>query len=571
MTTVPLDAALARDVIADELLVIAAAARKDDGFRTPAETLAVVSGRIASMLNYDQVVIWLAGTVPGAPADVASLGLSDSAWSQIIETGGCGLPTTIDDVWARPELQGVRQAGRPWRSGVFVPAIAGGSLVAIVCALRAEVSRVSPHELELLQTSARVAGIALDVSIAARRAADAIDGLASRAVRTEELAQLNDTKNTMTELALEATGDPVLSICETLASRLSTSVLVWDLIGGKVRAFSGTAEFRSATTKLLVARDQAHLKRLCANAQLGAATVYPIGRDKALGLLLVGQPADESTFVSDGLVKHGVALLAFDLESDAADRTARDISRPSLLHALVSGRLSAKQAHSVGAYVDAVGQRLRIGFLSVADDTLATATSHRLNFSARRRGCLAAAAEKDGVVLLVEDAEPSKLKGTVLSLVGSVSPGPWSVGISEPFVEFDEAAAALAQAHIALASAASYQIAFHDEIGPTVTLLKYMPPGAVPQFVDEILGPLTDYDQEHRGALVETLRAYLRHRGSLRKAAEELFVHSNTVQLRLGRAAQLTGFDLHDPRQIGILSLAFAWRDHDFGKSLSRT
>ncbi len=97
-------------------------------------------------------------------------------------------------------------------------------------------------------------------------------------------------------------------------------------------------------------------------------------------------------------------------------------------------------------------------------------------------------------------------------------------------------------------------------MGPTVALLKHLPPGAAARFVTEILRPLTDYDRERNGALIDTLASYLRHRGSLRKAADELFVHSNTVQLRLARASQLTGIDLHDPRQLGILSLAFAWR-----------
>ncbi|HUD39821.1 MAG TPA: helix-turn-helix domain-containing protein [Streptosporangiaceae bacterium] len=549
----------------NELLVIAAAARKDDGFRSPAETARAVSARIALMTGCDQVVIRLVGVGPAAGSD--RLGLSDAAWSQIIETGECGLPVTIDDVSDRPELwdprvgPGVSQGERAWRSGIFVPAIAGGRLVGIVCALRNERGQLGARVLDTLLAAARLAGIALDISMAAARMSDLVDGLMTCAVSSQELTLLNDTTSTMTELALQSAGDPVLAICETLAQGLHTSVLVWDLIGGKTRAFSGRAEFRSQITELLVSRDQAHLKRLAPDTAFGNATAHPIGRDRALGLLLVETPQIEPTFVSAGLVKHSVALLAFDLESDSSDRTARNVSRPSMLHALVSGRLSDRQAHDVGAYVDAVGQRLRIGFLSVCDDATATATSHRLNFSARRRGCLAAAAERDGVILLVEDAETAKLRATVLGLVSSVSAASaWSLGISEPFVDFSSAPAALAQAHIALASAAKYQIVFHDEIGPTAALLKYLPPGAVPRFVDEILKPLTDYDREHNGSLVKTLRAYLQHRGSLRKAAEELFVHANTVQLRLGRVGQLTGIDLHDPRQIGILSLAFAWR-----------
>ncbi len=219
-------------------------------------------------------------------------------------------------------------------------------------------------------------------------------------------------------------------------------------------------------------------------------------------------------------IQHAVAPARVRSRGGAsrAHRPQRLAAR-AFLHALVSGRLSSRQAIDVGPFVDATGQAMRIGFLTVADDVTATATSHRLNFSARTRGCLAAAAEQDGVLLLVEDDDSVTLRSTIHALIESVAPGRWALGVSEPFLDLADARAALDQAQSRSVPAEFQQIAFHDEMGPTVALLKHLPPGATARFVAEILQPLTDYDRERNGALIDTLAAYLRHRGSLRKAA----------------------------------------------------
>jgi hypothetical protein len=539
------------ELVVDDLIVLAAAARTGDGFRSPAETAAVIGSRVAVALGYERVSVTLLDHADPAPE------LPTTIWAQVIEAGETGVPTLIRDLHERPEpeLAGLAATGS-WRSAAFVPVSARGHLIGTLNAFGSRPGEHSSAELERLQAAARVAGVAIDVALTAQRFTDGADpGVAAG------LAELSEAQNALTRVALEPSGDAVNAVSERLAVSLGTSVLVWDVPGAKTRAFAGEPEFRSRVTDLLAGRDPVRLGRTTAGSDLGGAVAYPIGRDRTLGLLVLdpGRLAAASA-VADGLVQHAVALLAFDLEAERAERQARNVSRPSILHALVSGRLSSRQATDVGPFVDATGQAMRIGFLTVADDATATATSHRLNFSSRTRGCLAAAAEQDGVLLLVEDADPATLRTTISALIDSVAPGRWALGMSEPFLDLADARAALEQAHVALGSAEYQQIAFHDEMGPTVALLKHLPPGAAARFVEEILQPLADYDRERNGALIDTLAAYLRHRGSLRKAADELFVHSNTVQLRLARASQLTGIDLHDPRQLGILSLAFAWR-----------
>ncbi|GAB3496765.1 PucR family transcriptional regulator [Flexivirga lutea] len=70
--------------------------------------------------------------------------------------------------------------------------------------------------------------------------------------------------------------------------------------------------------------------------------------------------------------------------------------------------------------------------------------------------------------------------------------------------------------------------------------------------VDKVTRPLRD-----RPALRDTVPAYL-DEGGLEAAARVLFVHPNTVRYRLGRIAELTGFDLTDSRDAFTVRLALA-------------
>lgn len=66
-------------------------------------------------------------------------------------------------------------------------------------------------------------------------------------------------------------------------------------------------------------------------------------------------------------------------------------------------------------------------------------------------------------------------------------------------------------------------------------------------FVQDLLGPLLEYDREHTAELIRTLESYLDHGRSVKLTAEALFVHYNTVRYRIDRIEQLLGRSLEDP------------------------
>ena len=55
----------------------------------------------------------------------------------------------------------------------------------------------------------------------------------------------------------------------------------------------------------------------------------------------------------------------------------------------------------------------------------------------------------------------------------------------------------------------------------------------------DVLKPLSDYDAQHDAGYVETLESFLRHDGSIKAVADELFIHRNTIQYRMGNIKSL--------------------------------
>jgi sugar diacid utilization regulator/putative methionine-R-sulfoxide reductase with GAF domain len=102
------------------------------------------------------------------------------------------------------------------------------------------------------------------------------------------------------------------------------------------------------------------------------------------------------------------------------------------------------------------------------------------------------------------------------------------------------------------------KFSLYDELGIVRLLLGGGDAGPdLQRFVDDITGPLREYDLKHDGALVQTLRGYFDNDCSQRRAAEALFIHPKTLSYRLTQIAELTGLDLatHADRMRADLAL----------------
>lgn len=80
--------------------------------------------------------------------------------------------------------------------------------------------------------------------------------------------------------------------------------------------------------------------------------------------------------------------------------------------------------------------------------------------------------------------------------------------------------------------------AFFDELG-TVRLFYNQSRQDLEEFVDEILGPIIQYDKEKDAKLLFTLWEYFRVNTNMAVATKNLYIHVNTLRYRLKKAEEL--------------------------------
>jgi hypothetical protein len=171
--------------------------------------------------------------------------------------------------------------------------------------------------------------------------------------------------------------------------------------------------------------------------------------------------------------------------------------------------------------------------------------------------CLATA-RANGVALIVAQ----ELKWAELAAVlNSECEGRLRIGVGGRY-RLEEITRSLADAEFTLTltrSAIDKPVAVFDELG-VWRLLARPDASDLHNLVEHWIGPLIEYDREHRSELLKTLIAYLNEFGALEATAAKLFVHRNSLRYRLVRINELTGWDLNDPEQRFHLDLACrAW------------
>jgi DNA-binding PucR family transcriptional regulator len=81
------------------------------------------------------------------------------------------------------------------------------------------------------------------------------------------------------------------------------------------------------------------------------------------------------------------------------------------------------------------------------------------------------------------------------------------------------------------------------------------------RFAAETLAPIRAYDTARGTALEQTLRAYVTHDLNTAATAAALFIHPNTVNLRVRKAEQLLGVSTGQVRVLAELQVALSADD----------
>jgi sugar diacid utilization regulator len=75
-------------------------------------------------------------------------------------------------------------------------------------------------------------------------------------------------------------------------------------------------------------------------------------------------------------------------------------------------------------------------------------------------------------------------------------------------------------------------------------------------FIQEILGPLIEYEQSRKGDLMSTLFVYFENNQNINKTADSLYIHKNTLNYRLKRIEEILMTDFTESQQLFNIHLA---------------
>jgi DNA-binding PucR family transcriptional regulator len=173
-------------------------------------------------------------------------------------------------------------------------------------------------------------------------------------------------------------------------------------------------------------------------------------------------------------------------------------------------------------------------------------TANRMN-----AGCLVAVQGRRVILIVGGVEDPAAVAARLASAFGD---GPIVVGPKVPhlFAAGRSARAALSGFRAASAAPDTPRPVLADDLLPERILNGDT--HARRTIVDRVARPL----EAAGGALIDTVNAYLRCGRSLEGSARELFVHPNTVRYRLGRIADLVGYDMTQPRDAYVVQTALA-------------
>ncbi|MFC5992855.1 helix-turn-helix domain-containing protein [Pseudonocardia hispaniensis] len=99
------------------------------------------------------------------------------------------------------------------------------------------------------------------------------------------------------------------------------------------------------------------------------------------------------------------------------------------------------------------------------------------------------------------------------------------------------------------------------DLGVYGLLLQLNDPRELVRFAEQTLAPLREYDERKGGVLIETLRTYLAQDMNVARTAGEMYVHPNTVGLRLRRVEELMGVSMRRPETLLRLKVALMAQD----------
>ena len=174
---------------------------------------------------------------------------------------------------------------------------------------------------------------------------------------------------------------------------------------------------------------------------------------------------------------------------------------------------------------------------------------------------IVSAREAEVVVVAAASPGPRKLGQACLTRLAELFPGAKVViGIGGACTAPEDIARSYDQAHRTTATlwrlGRTGAVAAFEDLGIHRLLLQVPDLGELRSFATEVLGKLSEHEQEHKSEYLATLACYFRENNSPQRASRLLHVHPNTVAYRIKRIEEITGLRLDNYRDRLIAQVA---------------
>jgi purine catabolism regulator len=316
---------------------------------------------------------------------------------------------------------------------------------------------------------------------------------------------------------------------------------------------------------------QSYWQQLLPVENMGRLISPIVSGDRARGYLSVIGLADELDYLDSLTVEHGAAACALEMAKAKAVSEVRKSLRGDFLEGLLAGTLPKREIERLAGRLDHDTSlpHAVLTFRWAGSDTpsmrrLETAVNWLL--ANHNRSALVHVYGDQHIIIFqalknnedMETAhglarriyEQTSAELPDAQLIGGIS-GPAPTLAEWPDV-YDEALQAMQLGdRLHLNHVVDfYSLGIYQLLGQ----LEDIP--AVREFTFQVIGPLIEYDAQHRSSLVQTLDAYFDHHGNISQTAESLFIHRNTLLYRLERIQELTGQDLSQANMRLAMQLA---------------
>lgn len=286
-----------------------------------------------------------------------------------------------------------------------------------------------------------------------------------------------------------------------------------------------------------------------ASTVAAAAFHVPASRPAAL---LAAAHGDELPDLS--ILHHITSVATFEVEKLIAEFERRRRLGSELLAGLIDSRLAADSAAPLIAERGFAADR---AILVCCTSEGNTAEHSDLHIRLELRGIAHLLLRRAPLLTaLISDTPES-----IAAFREEIDPA-FPIGLSDPIGAVSRTLDAHREAHWALqgARATGQSLArYGQSAAPSPFLPRNL--SEAENVARQILGPLIDYDASHNSDLVASLRTFLAHNRSWRKAADSLCVHKQTLVYRMRRVTEITGHMLDNTQDVAELWFALQAAD----------